>query len=136
MGERVAIRLAASFGRPGVVAAQRGDDVGDRVAGDSTRRSNSVAREGHSAGGSMAWAASAASTPSATIAARERVEPVVRDEVVGEAQGDGVGAGERRAGQRGVQAEQPGRARQQVGAADVGDEPDADLGHAPSWSCR
>ena len=39
-------------------------------------------------------------------------ERVVRHEVVGEAHGDGVGAAERRARQRGVQAEQPGRARQ------------------------
>ena len=33
MGERVAIRLAASLAGPGVVAAQCGDDVGDGLAG-------------------------------------------------------------------------------------------------------
>ena len=61
---------------------------------------------------------------------RERAERFVRDEVVGEAHHDGVGSGERRSGQRGVQAEMPGRPCQQIGAADVGDEADSDLGHA------
>ena len=70
------------------------------------------------------------------IASLEGGEGVVGHEVVGEAHRDGVGAGERRARQRGVQAEQSGRARQDVGAADVGDEADAHLGHAPSSWCR
>ena len=53
----------------------------------------------------------------------------MRDVVVGEAQHDRVGTGERRPGERGVQAEQSGCARQQHGSADVGDQADADLGH-------
>lgn len=40
-----------------------------------------------------------------------------------------VGPGKLRRGQRRVGAELPGKPRQQVGAADVGHEPDADLGH-------
>ena len=53
----------------------------------------------------------------------------MRDEVVRETQGDGVGAGERCARQRGVQAQQPGRPREDEGAADVGDEADSHFGH-------
>ena len=77
----------------------------------------------------MACAASAASMPSATIASLKACEVVVRHEVVGEAHRDRVGGAERRARQRGVQAEQPGRARQDERAADVGDEADTDFGH-------
>ena len=67
--------------------------------------------------------------PSATIASVNSASVVVRNEVVGEAHRDGVARGERRARQRGVVAEQPGRARQDVGAADIGDEADTHLGH-------
>ena len=61
--------------------------------------------------------------------AGELGEFVVADEVIGEAHRDGVACGERCARQRGVKAEQPGCTRQDVRAADVGDEPDTHLGH-------
>ncbi len=58
------------------------------------------------------------------MACAEGVEFGVRNKVVGESQRDGIGAGERRTGQRGVQTQRSRRARQQVSAADVGDEAD------------
>ncbi len=51
------------------------------------------------------------------------------DVVVGESHRDRIAGAERRPGQPGVQSESAGGAGEQVGAADVGDEADADLGH-------
>jgi len=60
----------------------------------------------------------------------ECVELVVRNVVVGESHRDGVSAGKRRPGQRGVQTKPARRPGQQKRPADVGDEADADLRHS------
>ena len=86
------------------MAAQRGDDVGDgltRVAlvdpvalrGKLTRRR--LRRVGQRGFDTLA-----------DDRGGERLERGVRDVMVGEAQRDGVGPGERGSGQRGVQAQQ------------------------------
>jgi hypothetical protein len=71
-----------------------------------------------------------------------RVEPVINDGggestnvgvrhvVIGETELDGVGTGEWCAGQPCVKASQLWRTGQQIGSADVGNESDADFGHA------
>ena len=59
----------------------------------------------------------------------ERGPAVERDEVVGEAGADGVAGLHAVAGQAEVFAEVAGGLRQQPGAADVGDQPDAAFGH-------
>ena len=59
----------------------------------------------------------------------EGVEFVVWHEVVGEPEGDRVGAGKRCSRQRGVQAEKPWRPRQDERATDVGNEADTHFGH-------
>jgi hypothetical protein len=56
-------------------------------------------------------------------------ECIVGNVVIGEAHRDRVACAERRSRQRGVVSQQAGRARQYVGAADVGDQTDAHLRH-------
>ncbi len=123
------IRLAASLAGPASWPRSAATMSSTVSPASSTRRSTRAAPAVRSRGGSTACAARAASMPSATMASLELGQLVVRHEVVGEAHGDGVAGAERRARQRGVKAEQPGRTRQDEGAADVGNEPDTHFGH-------
>ncbi len=103
IGERVAIRLAASLAGPGVAAAQFGDDVGDRLAGEALVDPVPLGQKG--TGGRLRRVRGQGGVDAVGHhRSLEGGEGVVRDEVVGETHRDGVGAGERGTCQRGVQA--------------------------------
>ena len=114
--------------RSRVMAAQRGDDVFDGVAGEALVDPITLC------GKFTRWrfdGVMGQRARDAVVGDRrgERVEVAVRHVVVGESHCDGVGAGERCTGQGGVQTQRAGCPGEQIRPADVGDEPDADLGH-------